>query len=849
MGLEAYETAADELVTISGLSKRQDLNGKQAIVKKFLDDSCRYQLEICITAEVVAVRPDNLDLRESTSACARKLAIEYLTQAMRVGSDVLALTQSFEKMGDLNGCVLLARHASFYVPSCADAQACCGFFLYQRGMVADALYEMASACSKPSQKWLTPHSQDIKNMILPLLERSRPLLLRGSWTEVEASGPEGRFFPAYCQHGQMLYVFGGEGKAKQILGDLWALDMGALQWTPMSISTGSKDFQRTRAAMWFHNGKLYVHGGKGPEGESHPDLHRFENGSWHRVKTKGDGPSPRSEHAGFCIGDVAYVWGGLAGDVAIYMLDLKKFKWARRYKVGSQSPSARGHFMWWFDADPARPLLWMRGGQDLDILANQSTLDIASGAKACTSFRENDSRIENGIWRCDLLTARWERVEEDGFPPPPMNELSCAQAASGPRWAFGGYWDGWNYPTVSANDDGTPSANNLTSYYYKNLYVNVEGFWRLVVDTGPTAPARCAGAAMAALPGGNGVVIFGGYTTLNSSGTMFSKRGRCKVSDKTLVCRVPLNSAFEIVPDREPIVSTESSRDEIEGEDSVMGTDWVKFNRDEWLEACRQVVKGDLELRRRFSEKAYRAFEKHGPGALVGLYSFHGKALATDMMHPDRFDYWVPATAADGVSAFVHGRFCNIFHSMVDGTKHDFLVGFLTIMLPDFEGFASNEFAESVFVWSSAMQGFSFGYCGAGILAGMNIQSYEDQPGRGSTEDIRKVEAAMHAVDIADNFESMGTMDRCARPGCLSVSEASLMRSLKQIGGRACEKVKVPNGITVATFQFCGKCKSVQYCGRKCQLADWERHKVSCKSLAAQRAAGGVDYLVSTRAR
>ena len=216
-----------------------------------------------------------------------------------------------------------------------------------------------------------------------------------------------------------------------------------------------------------------------------------------------------------------------------------------------------------------------------------------------------------------------------------------------------------------------------------------------------------------------------------------------------------------------------------------MGTDWVKFNRDEWLEACRQVFKGDLELRRRFSEKAYRAFEKHGPCALVGLYSFHGNALATDMMHPDRFDFWVPATAADGVSAFVHGRFCNIFHSMVDATKHDFLVGFLTIMLPDFEGFASNEFAESVFVWSSAMQGFSFGYCVAGILAGMNIQSYEDQPGRGSTEDIRKVEAAMHAVDIADNFASMGTMDRCARPGCLSVSEASLMRSLKQISGRA----------------------------------------------------------------
>merc|ERR1711904_6111 len=113
-----------------------------------------------------------------------------------------------------------------------------------------------------------------------------------------------------------------------------------------------------------------------------------------------------------------------------------------------------------------------------------------------------------------------------------------------------------------------------------------------------------------------------------------------------------------------------------------------------------------------------------GPGALVGFYSFNGNTLATDMMHPDGFDYWVPALKVDGVSSFVHGRFCHIFHSMVESTTHDFLAGFLTIMLPDFEGFASNEVAESEFAWSSAMQGFSFGYCGVGIMTGLNIQSY-----------------------------------------------------------------------------------------------------------------------------
>jgi hypothetical protein len=32
------------------------------------------------------------------------------------------------------------------------------------------------------------------------------------------------------------------------------------------------------------------------------------------------------------------------------------------------------------------------------------------------------------------------------------------------------------------------------------------------------------------------------------------------------------------------------------------------------------------------------------------------------------------------------------------------------------------------------------------------------------------------------------------------------------------------------SFSVCGKCKSVYYCSIKCQRADWQRHKITCKS-------------------
>ena len=205
--------------------------------------------------------------------------------------------------------------------------------------------------------------------------------------------------------------------------------------------------------MWFHNGSLFVHGGEGPDGEETSDLHKFENGSWHRVRTSGHAPCARSGHSGTHFGNVAYVWGGLAGDVHMYVLNLMKMKWYRKAHGEGQKPTARRHHMCWFDADSSS-LLWMRGGQDLDVLANQSSSEILSGAKTCT--HTDDSRLEVETWCWDVRTGAWSKTEEGGFPPPPMNEGCCAQGSGQTRWAFGGYWDGWDHPVVSPKHDAAP---------------------------------------------------------------------------------------------------------------------------------------------------------------------------------------------------------------------------------------------------------------------------------------------------------------------------------------------------------------------------------------------------------
>ena len=115
---------------------------------------------------MVAVRPEQLELGEAICACERALCRRGTRPS----------TPSTVSRPKLSGCLL-----------------------YDRGMVAEALYEIASALIQRRKKWMHAGLASVlRGNLQPILEQARPLVLRGEWERLEgAAAPEPRFFPAY----------------------------------------------------------------------------------------------------------------------------------------------------------------------------------------------------------------------------------------------------------------------------------------------------------------------------------------------------------------------------------------------------------------------------------------------------------------------------------------------------------------------------------------------------------------------------------------------------------------------------------------------------------------------------
>lgn len=62
--------------------------------------------------------------------------------------------------------------------------------------------------------------------------------------------------------------------------------------------------------------------------------------------------------------------------------------------------------------------------------------------------------------------------------------------------------------------------------------------------------------------------------------------------------------------------------------------------------------------------------------------------------------------------------------------------------------------------------------------------------------------------------------------------------TLKEMLGPNCNKCKKGSTDEARKLQLCGGCRTVQYCSRDCQKADWKNHKTFCKHLAKAKGAG-----------
>ena len=75
--------------------------------------------------------------------------------------------------------------------------------------------------------------------------------------------------------------------AGPLLADLWHLDLSqdTLEWELLG-QTGELPLAREQAVMWYHEGQLYLHAGKGAGECAYGTTHVFKikEQQWHKVK-------------------------------------------------------------------------------------------------------------------------------------------------------------------------------------------------------------------------------------------------------------------------------------------------------------------------------------------------------------------------------------------------------------------------------------------------------------------------------------------------------------------------------------------------------------------------------------
>ena len=75
----------------------------------------------------------------------------------------------------------------------------------------------------------------------------------------------------------------------------------------------------------------------------------------------------------------------------------------------------------------------------------------------------------------------------------------------------------------------------------------------------------------------------------------------------------------------------------------------------------------------------------------------------------------------------------------------------------------------------------------------------------------------------------------CAAEGCNQTDASSRASNTDGSSGGLC--VMISSETT--RFLSCSGCRTVHYCSRECQIADWPRHKIMCSSMARYKPAGG----------
>jgi hypothetical protein len=326
---------------------------------------------------------------------------------------------------------------------------------------------------------------------------------------------------ALSTDGRLAVLFGGDTAlpvcgstpTRDHAGDTWLLDTACGDWLEVATD-GPGARARHSMATDSSRGRALMFGGRSREGSSGPytlfaDVWSFdfEARAWSLVETTGMGPSPRYNAATAVLGDTLYVFGGSVSPNALafepsdelFALDLSTNVWSL---VTSTGPSPAPRLFHAMAADTATSSLFVYGGGD---------------ENAFTGPFFDDTH------RFDATTATWTELDADTSmivdPGRIKLGLLARPSAATPSdeaptlFAVGGHDDGslGNRNDVLALDAASSSWRAARpGDTFQSPSQGQCDFPADFATIDAQSPERRSAFAFAALPSGNGFVVFGG---------------------------------------------------------------------------------------------------------------------------------------------------------------------------------------------------------------------------------------------------------------------------------------------------------------------------------------------------
>jgi hypothetical protein len=255
--------------------------------------------------------------------------------------------------------------------------------------------------------------------------------------EMSSDGPRGRArgMAVYDPEGDRMIIFGGRSRARESgeyrnYNDVWALNLGTMEWTELESSTPAP-LARSNPAGGFNRStrEMIVFGGNtsrsGLRFMPRNDVWALDtvNLSWRQIEATTPTPQARLFHAAvvddtnnrlfiYGGGDAGAWQGPFLGD--LWMMDLETGAWERLAEKTDDGPAGRIWSTITYDVSSDRVVLF--GGHDDGVVGNN-----------------------NDTWSFDLVSREWSAVVE-------------AEVVNEPAFGFCDFPTNFTEPNLDAPD-------------------------------------------------------------------------------------------------------------------------------------------------------------------------------------------------------------------------------------------------------------------------------------------------------------------------------------------------------------------------------------------------------------